>query len=385
MSIIVTDTVNNLQVYHYDDNTTDPEPMNIRGIIKDGETVIVKTFGYTPEVLANDLEQLNNIITPLVNGDTRFFKSYEGTLLRVWNYEGKWYLSTHRKIDANTSKWGHNQTYGQLFARALHPIVAATLQPEQTPFEAFTQMLNPDKIYVFLLRSFSENRKVCMGGSEPILYTVGSFVRSENFKFCSQNLETLASTPEEIMIESADALIETVLSLDPKEYQGIVCMNPDGQSAKVVSPAYDRLDKLRGNVPNVVHRYVQLRWDQAKIKEYCELYPEHQEKFQEWEKVMSHIVSNIMRKYIERYINHNIALLPAEQYAVLQELDTLYHTVLKQQGKRVTPDDIWAVLGTWQERKVNELYKAYKHRERVYGNGNKLPDSVRERLMNKLR
>ena len=94
MSIIITDQLNNLKVYHYDDGTTDRELQNIRGIIKDNDTVVCKSFGYTPEVLANDSQKLNDEISPLVTTETKFFKAYEGTILRVWQYLWRTFLQS---------------------------------------------------------------------------------------------------------------------------------------------------------------------------------------------------------------------------------------------------------------------------------------------------
>ena len=385
MSIIVTDELKldngeTLTVYHYDDHVTDPETMNVRGIVKNNQDqVVCKTFGYTPEVLANDNDGLNRFISPLVNETTKCFLSYEGTLLRIWFYAGRWFLSTHRKLDASRSRWGCNQSYGQLFNRALQPLVGAEANES---FNTFTSWLDTNKVYVVLLRAFIDNRKVCVGGNEPTLYCVGSFVRDQNFAFCSGNSETRLPTPEEVTtISSPDALVDFVLKSDARLTQGLVLMNADGSSAKVVNPEYDRLDKLRGNVANVLHRYVQLRWTPQR-EEYVQMYPEQHAKFEEWEKAMGHVVHNILRKYIERYINHRTAILPPEQYKVMIQLQDMYIKQLRPMNQRVTEEHIWQILGTWPERDVNVLYKEYKNREYHTGNGNHMSDQLRSGIMN---
>ena len=387
MSIIVTDelslengadNVDVLRVYHYDDHATDLEMLNVRGIVKNAQDqVVCKTFGYTPEVLANDNDNLNTLISPLVNQTTRCYLSYEGTLLRIWFYAGRWFLSTHRKLDASKSRWGCNISYGQLFNRALVPIVGT-----DDTYNKFTAGLDPNKIYVVMLRSFIENRKVCAGAAEPTLYCVGSFIRDQNFVFCSSNPETRLPTPEEVTtISSPESLIEFVMKSDPQVCQGLVLMNADGTSGKVTNPEYDRLDKLRGNQANVLHRYVQLRWTSQR-NEFANLYPEQQPKFDEWEKVMTHVVHNILRKYIERYINRRTAILPPEQYKVMTQLQDMYIHQLRPINQRVTEEHIWQILGTWPEREVNVLYKEYKNREYHTGNGNHMPDQLRNGIMN---
>lgn len=382
MTIIVTDELSYgpdkvLRIYNYEDGTTDPLILNIRGLIKnEKDEVVCKSFGYTPEVLANDVDGLNNLIAPLVNDGTRFFASYEGTVLRVWNHpEVGWFLSTHRKFSAAKSKWGHNQTFSQLFQRALSAINLGT-------WEEFTARLDPSKIYVILLRSFHENRKVCLGLPEPTLYLIGTFDRTANFKFEFTNESDILPAPEEITtIQSPDDLVAHVNVMDPRMYQGVVMLNPDGSSGKVVNMEYDRLDKIRNNEPNVLYRFVQLRFQPEQLAVFVQLYPEHQAKFQEWDDVMNKVAHNILRKYIERYVNGRTAVLPPDQFPMMAQLHNMYKNELRQQGLRVGIEHIWALWSRWSERDLNVMYKKFKERERLTGNGNRIPDDVRSGIL----
>jgi hypothetical protein len=389
--LTVTDAQDDLTVINYKDGVTDVAALNIRGIIKNSAgDIVCKSFGYTPEVLANDGEKLNTLISPLICAETRAYKSYEGTILRVWNYNGKWLLSSHRKVDASKSKWGHTQSFGELFRRALKQLpysASIALPTEELDWFSWycTSFLNPNKIYVFMLLSFAENRKVCCNGPEPSLRIIGSFDRSNQFAFCQSNEETLCSTPEEINgITDSEGLLQAVNQMNPQEAQGVVLMNPDGSSGKIVSLHYDHLDKIRGNEPNVLYRYVQLRWKPEQLTQFIALYPEHQAKFDKWEQAMDHIVHNIFRKYIERYVHRNTAILPPDQYPVMVQLHGKYIHELRPQNKRVEPQHVWELLGTWAEREVNQMYKAYKYRESVTGNGNRMPEEVREKIVNYL-
>jgi len=44
---------------------------------------------------------------------------YEGTMLLVFNYNDKWYVTTRRCLDSNKSKWIKNKSYRQLFDDAM--------------------------------------------------------------------------------------------------------------------------------------------------------------------------------------------------------------------------------------------------------------------------
>ena len=415
--LIVTDRWNSLEVFHYEDGTTDEALLDVRGIVKDREHVVCKSFGYSPEVLASDSEGIEKHIAPLMKSEgVKVFKSYEGTLLRVWQYNGRWFISTHRKLDAFRSKWGHdNASYGELFLRAILPIVkdkkkitswadeaSDEEQPEQSTtssiekpnldkfsgkdaFDRYCASLNPEVVYVFCLTTFSENRVVCKSdASVPSLFCVGTFDRTNEFKFTPNRPETLVASPEEIALLSLDEVVAYTKSIDPLSFQGCIVMTPEGKSAKITNPENDRLMKLRGNVPNVIHRYVQLRWTSS-IQEYKELYPEHQAKFDDWERIYKHICHNVLRKYIERHINKRMAILPPEQKPIMEGVHTIYMQQLRHTKQHVTEDTINTFLGTWQERDVNTLVNKYRERERLTGNGNRMPDSMRDGIYQSIR
>jgi len=381
MTIIVTDELHYepgkfLKVFNFSDGSTDPDELNVRGVIKDDKNdVVCMSFGNTPEVVTTDIDGLNNLIAPLVNDTTRFFASYEGTVLRVWYYEGLgWFLSTHRKLSAAKSKWGHDQTFKQLFDRALRVL--------NLNWDSFTATLDTNKIYVVLLRSFSENRKVCLGLPEPTLYLIGSFNRSQSFKFdFTRENDVLPGAEEITTIQTPDDLVSHVQMMDPRTYQGIVLLNEDGSSGKVVNPEYDRLDKIRNNEPNVLYRYVQLRFQPDLLSVFVALYPEHQAKFAAWDDVMSKVAHNILRKYIERYVNGRTAVLPPDQYPMLAQLHSMYKNQLRQAGLRVGTEHIWQIWSTWSERDLNVLYKKFNERQRLTGNGNRMPDDVRSGII----
>jgi len=411
-SIIVTDRWDGLEVYHYEDGTTDPALFECRGIIKDGDKIVCKTFGFTPEVLASDNEALGAHLMPFVSdaiatGKTiRAYKSFEGTLLRLWNYNNKWYLSTHRKIDAFRSKWGHdNMSYGALFTMALYDHEheqTDRMPPMESVMERFTDKLNKEKIYVILLRNYEDNRVVCKGGNCPKLYCIGAFDRSNSFAFSMDNDEMSLPTPDIINIpmslsseESTDDRaheyiqnsLSTIAGIDALEYQGLILMTSDGKSMKCTHPENDRLMKLRGNEPNVVFRYVQLKWT-PELETFKALYPEHKEKFDEWEGIYQKIANNIYKKYNIRFKHHRTALLPPDQYAVCCKVNDYYNSTLKEAGEHVTIGTVHKLIGMMSEREVNALIKAYRERAKdpsTNGDGNRMPETMFRNVLNTVR
>lgn len=93
---------------------------NCRGVVFNGEKVIMRGFPYTEEYTTD--ESSYRQFSETVGDDVtkyRYFDAHEGALLRVFYWQDKWYISTHRKLDAFRSKWASKESFGQMFKNAL--------------------------------------------------------------------------------------------------------------------------------------------------------------------------------------------------------------------------------------------------------------------------
>ena len=88
---------------------------------------------------------INNNIN--INYTKEIYESYEGTILTIFNYDNKWYLSTRKCIDADLSKW-YDKTYNILFCETINDT-----------FENFTNKLNENNYYSFVLVHY-ENKNI---------------------------------------------------------------------------------------------------------------------------------------------------------------------------------------------------------------------------------
>lgn len=107
------------------------EDENLSIIYHDGSDIIdidIKSCIIEKKTLKVIASQFNNII---YNADAfeildklehfdnvRFYECYEGTLLVVFYYNNKWYVTTRRCLESNTSTWVANTTYYELFNEA---------------------------------------------------------------------------------------------------------------------------------------------------------------------------------------------------------------------------------------------------------------------------
>jgi len=70
------------------------------------------------------------------------YECYEGTTLTVFNHKNKWFVSSRRCLDANNSLWNKTTHYDMFID---------VLQKQNLTFESFTEHLNPNLSYYFIL------------------------------------------------------------------------------------------------------------------------------------------------------------------------------------------------------------------------------------------
>jgi hypothetical protein len=96
--IRMTDSSNSygLQLFCYDscDKADSEAVKQCRGIVFNGDELVMKAFPYTEEIRANDIETYSDKINI---SECKFYRSYEGMLIRMFYYTDKWFISTHRK------------------------------------------------------------------------------------------------------------------------------------------------------------------------------------------------------------------------------------------------------------------------------------------------
>lgn len=114
-----------LQIYSYKycNNDSDELVKKSRGLVFNGETQLFKSLGFTPEYNETNFSYLSTLSLE----DYKFYKSEEGTLIRVF-FHDKWYVSTHRKLDAFNSRWSSKKTFGDIFKDSLKNVAKNMIQ-----------------------------------------------------------------------------------------------------------------------------------------------------------------------------------------------------------------------------------------------------------------
>lgn len=341
-----------VSLYHYRqcNDASDSLLKQFRGIVfassatggEDTTKLVMRGFPYTPEIIVDSTNTtVPDDLTRLFPG-TRFFESHEGTIIRVF-YHKKWFVSTHKRLDASTSRWGSNESFEDIFRRSIDNLGTSS----GYNYETFFDRLDKTRQYMFLIRNTKENRIVSLApqNDKSSIYHVGTYIDG---KFVVDDDIGIARPPE-IKFENTEHLLQTVSSMDPLFYQGVFACGDNG-FYKLINSMYHSLSKVRGNEPNLVKRYLEIRKSQEDFGAFAFLYKDSAHIFDNVEKNLNKIARNIHMTYMKRFISKQYAVVDPTRYGVLKAC----HSQYVQNRQPVTLDVVWRVLN---EETSENLYR----------------------------
>ena len=323
------DEENNLDMFHYvscsEEDSDDVK--KCRGIVFDGENVVMSAFPYTVELLNTDVESIRHYLDNYDMDTYRIYKSHEGTLVRLFYYKNKWYTTTHRKLDAFKSKWASRDSFGTYFKRALEVelLVNERLKSsfptgDKSTLEKFQMLLDKNKQYMFLVLNDTYTRIVCEPLDRPCMMHVGTF---ENGNLLLDE-DIYVQKPNELKFKSLEDLCDFVNYIDPLEYQGVLIFTPQNKQYKVSNQKYQNYFKVRGNEPSIKFRYLQVRLDKKQVDLLYYLYPNMIPMFEKYEMILREKASDIYHSYNLRFKQKQHVIVPKEEFQVIKACHS-YH------------------------------------------------------------
>jgi len=362
VNIKLTDSDETLELYHYIkcDNSSPDFVKNARGLIFHGDDLIVKSFPYTPEYINTD-ENLDDNIGNIDNYDV--FKSIEGTLIRMFYHNNKWYLSTHRKLNAFKTKWSNRESFGNLFILALveeinknqkfKDVMTSNTNTEEV-FNNFQNLLDVNKQYLFLLKNTSDNCIVCYN-TEHKVYLVGTIV--DGRLTYDTDLYDIES-PERLKFDNIDDMKNYVNNIDFEQYPGVILFNKECNNIdhlKVLHSKYKYLYDLRGNESSIKFRYLNIRMDEHKIFDFLKLYHFKSDIFDLYENIIYSKAKEIYDSYVKRYIKKLYVTLPRDEYEIMKKAHEWYSS--DRDNNKISIDKIIEILNEQSPIILNRLIK----------------------------
>ena len=315
-----TDTDENLDLFCYTncDENSDELVKKCRGIVLSGEKVVLNAFNYNPDYTVENEKKIEEVIDFTKHV---FFDSQEGALLRLFYHNGKWFVSTHHRLNAFRSKWSSRYSFGSMFKDAIeyeyrrdNSDLSKMLKNDDNIYNDFLELLNKEYSYTFLVRNNNENRIVCNAPYYPTLYHVGTFI--DNKLVFTENVGF--PYPRQHNFQNIDQLLDHVEDSDFLEKQGIIVFSDSDCVCKILTRNYQRFFNVRGNESSVKYRYLQIRNDQESAEMLSYLYPKLSDTFDEYEECLLEITKDIHQSYIRRYIKKEYVTLPREEFQIMK-------------------------------------------------------------------
>lgn len=343
---------------------TDPFIQTCRGLLYHNGKFLGRSLPFNPEFAHTDVENIKAAVGDL--SKWRVFDAYEGSLLRLINIDGEWLIVTNRKLDAYRSRWGNADSFGQLFVTALENLARDKLFTTQlgegkTVWERFTNTLNPAYQYAFLLLKTDQNRLVCKAGSEPVVYHAGTFVDRQLVLDQPCAVQMVQSH----QFDDLDQLLKWIDdNVEATWMQGLVLYGEGNYQVKILHRDYMEMARVRGNTPDVMFRYLQVRRDRQQCQMLQNMFPERREDFELYEKTLYNIACHLHNVYYKKYVERDPVArqerLPQDEYIILSKCHQDFINSMAAGRKQIT--DLKKMINVLDEQnpaRLNRLVKSY--------------------------
>lgn len=364
VSVVDVDPDSGLELFCYLKCTnTDSELLKqCRGVVFNKNELIFKG-SYTNEYNHTEVPLLEEALQNF--SKFSFFDSHEGCLLRVFNFKGKFYLSTHRKLNAFKSKWSSKESFGTLFKKALVSEVEnnrqlRSLMPPtdaDNVLEQFYSILSPEKQYLFLVLNDENNRIVCKPSQRPTLYHVGTFTLGDPEVDLDDNSLPIPKPRRHTWL-NIDELLGYVENIDPSQLQGVIGFGPNNTQLKVLHKEYQDLFRARGNEPSVKFRYLQVRMTKKFVDMLYYLYPNCADTFDDYENTLFEIARSIYRSYVKRFIKKIYVTVHPDEFQVIKDCHNWHLT--DRENNRISIERVIAILNKQPPTSLNHMIRRFK-------------------------
>lgn len=370
---------------------------NAKSYVFNGDQLFFEGYPYSIELTQTNYEGLEF-------EKCRFFEAHEGTLLRVFNINGKWYTSTNRRLDAFNSKWAaKTTTFGIHFAAAVQENIRAVNDDdffedddEDKKQDArdylnkiYEANLDKTKKYMFLLEPCKEERIVCHTNA-PRFFNIGVFDKDNNLSLDEdvviEGYEV--PKPQELIFKDMMEMLDTLDRVDIYLIQGFIAIQSeegrDDKHFKILNNRYKYYFDLRGNTPSIRFRYLQLEHQNTMVNlglgtnqqtttstkqmidDFCIMYEYDFNPRPIHEYIWRKIAGDLFQKYQQRYIRKMPdASITEKQDRMLKEIHQHFIDSLRAGNRHpTTKTRIVDILWLQKPSTLNQLIAEYEKKDK---------------------
>jgi hypothetical protein len=217
----------------------------------------------------------------------------DGTVIRVYNYLDSWHVATTKKMDASKAFWGGSKSFGEMFMESC---------------KIDWDSLDTNYTYNYILKHV-ENRIV-------VNHHVNSVMFVSKINNMSGEVDKTSSEIETFKYISNTSFEEYFIG----SKRGVIYKN-----YKYDFSNYTLVKSVRGNVPHMQMRYLQLLNDPSSLFILENTYPECHFTFAMVKHCLLNLYKQVHSMYIESHVKHLMQVYPAHpMYRTLKQLHSQY-------------------------------------------------------------
>ena len=245
--------------------------------------------------------------------------------MRLYNYGDEWYTATTRCITARDSFWSSEKTFDEMFWEVFDRSTLETLDKSYT--------------YLFVLLH-SENRIVVKHNYNSLVFVsrIHNQTLVEDFKNVFYQAHITSHQPE-LKIKRP----KMIPSVNLNEFSNYFYHLKRGILVKLFDPEtrywivykldfeqYQQTKQVRGNVPQIRMRFLELLNDSLQLTMLEKYYSEHKFMFTVIKNSLMKVTRDIHRLYVESHIKHTVKIGEDHlYYRTLRQLHAQYKTTNK--------------------------------------------------------
>ena len=237
--------------------------LRIPDVYTDAPTVVAYSFNTIQDYNESMNEEFNTnwndyIVEPIT----------DGAIIRVWWYQDQWNVSTIKCIDAHDANWSNNRSFYDLFNEA------------SRISELDYTRLNKNYCYTFVLRH-PVNHMIIEYDAPSLVHLCTVDMQCPNFNYVNDDVG-IPQVPS-VEFETFETFQETLKT--PIEPQVLTIESNLGyilthkttkNKFKFETPSYTRARELKGNVPNIKYRIIDLI-KEGSVEEFLSYFPQYQD------------------------------------------------------------------------------------------------------------
>ncbi|NBP01488.1 MAG: hypothetical protein EBU90_15380 [Proteobacteria bacterium] len=300
------------------------------GIIleKDSNRIVAANQNHLVDVTPSDFISVlaNRGLQPVIQSNNESIRAEyceDGTIMRLYNYQDTWCTATTRCITACDSFWSSEKTFDQMFWEVFDRSILETLDKSYT--------------YLFVLLH-SENRIVVKHNYNSLVFVsrIHNQTLVEDFK---NVFYQRVHHPSDLKIKRPRMIPYVNLEDFPKYYfhlkRGVLVKLFEPETGywtvyKLDFDQYRQTKQVRGNVPQIRMRFLELLNDSSQLMMLEKYYPEYKFMFTVIKNSLMKVTREIHKLYVDSHIKHTVQIGEDHlYYRTLRQLHAQYKTTNK--------------------------------------------------------